>query len=290
MKLKPYVTFLIILCFTLTSFAQNDSLKQKRLKPLLITSSVVYAGTLVALNQLWYSDFEHQSFQFFDDSQEWKQMDKMGHFYAGFQLSNFGNRSLTWAGLEERKALIWGTVFSAIALTPIEIFDGFSAAYGASYTDLIANTSGAAFFYFQQKHWKEVRIHPKFSFHRTSYPQQRPDLLGENLGEQIVKDYNGQTYWLSFDLSRFFQNGVPKWLNIAIGYSAEGMVSARDHQNELLGYNPQRRFFLAVDFDFNEYSSRSKVVNQLIKIVNLIHLPAPALEFNNKLKFHLGYH
>ena len=38
-------------------------------------------------------------------------------------------------------------------------------------------------------------LHPKFSFHQTKFASQRPETLGASLNEQILKDYNGQTYW-----------------------------------------------------------------------------------------------
>jgi hypothetical protein len=59
--------------------------------------------------------------------------------------------------------------------------------------DIIANASGTALFVL----WKEQRITPKFSFHTTQYAQYRPNVLGSSLAEQMLKDYNGQTYWLS---------------------------------------------------------------------------------------------
>ncbi len=277
----------LVIC-SLNSFAQSDS--TRRLKPLLIGSGIAYTGALVGLNQLWYSDFEREPFHFFNDHGEWKQMDKIGHFYAAFQLSSGGYQALRWANVKEDKSILWGTIFSAIVLTPIEIFDGFSAAYGASYSDIIANTAGASFFYFQQKQWKEIRIHPKFSFRRTSLPSNRPELLGNGLLEEVFKDYNGQTYWFSFDLSKMISGKFPKWLNLAIGYGANNMVAARDQQSESLGFAPQRQFYFALDFDFNEYKFRSKILNTLVYLVNMVHLPAPTLEFGDKLKFHFAYY
>lgn len=269
-------------------FAQIDS--TKRLKPLLIGTGVAYTGALIGLNELWYSDFERESFHFFDDSKEWKQLDKAGHFFAAFQLSSGGYRALRWANVADKKSILWGSIFSAIALTPIEVFDGFSAAYGASYSDIIANTAGASFFYIQQSNWGEIKIHPKFSFRRTAYPALRPELLGKNLQEEILKDYNGQTYWLSFDISKFAKGDFPKWLNVAVGYGANNMVAARDAQSQTLGYEPQRQLYLALDFDFNEYRSKSKLLNTLIYFINMIHLPAPTIELSDKLKFHFIYY
>lgn len=280
--------FSTIMLFNIAFGQGQDSVKRNtRLKPFIIASSSAYAITLVGLNQLWYADFERESFHFFNDNKEWNQLDKLGHFYSAFHLSKFGHNSLRWAGLEERKAVFWGAMISTIVLTPIEILDGFSSEYGASYGDIIANSSGALLFYGQQKLWNEIRIHPKFSFQRTDFASQRPELLGSNYLEEVLKDYNGQRYWLSVDLSKF-NNKIPKWINVALGYSATGMISADNTQNERMGLNPRRQFYLGLDFDLNEYKSKSKFVNSLIYVINMIHLPAPALELSeSKLKFNL---
>jgi hypothetical protein len=59
----------------------------------------------------------------------------------------------------------------------------------------------------------ERAITPKFSFHLTDYASKRPDVLGSNLPERIIKDYNGQTYWLSVNLHSFFkQSKIPNGL------------------------------------------------------------------------------
>ncbi len=207
-----WVTLLLIcISLTLSHGQNNDSLqRKKRLKPFIIASSSAYAVTLVGLNQLWYADFEREPFHFFNDNSEWNQMDKFGHLYSAFHISKFGYHSFRWAGLPERKAIFWGSMLSVIVLTPIEIFDGFSSEYGASYGDVIANTGGALLFFGQQKLWNEIRIHPKFSFNRTNFPARRPELLGSNLIEEIVKDYNAHQYWFSMTfLSSIvpFQNG-----------------------------------------------------------------------------------
>lgn len=281
--------FLCLPCLLLCQPTESDSLKQKRLKPLLISSGIVYTGALVGLNELWYSDFERQNFQFFDDSDEWKQMDKAGHFLAAFHISSSSYKALTWAGLNEHKSIVWGSLASAIVLLPIEIFDGFSAEYGASYTDIIANTAGTSMFYFQQKAWGEIKITPKFSFRRTDFPEQRPELLGNNLAEEIFKDYNGQTFWLSFDLNKLISTRIPKWLNIGVGYGATNMISANDAQNRELGLNPRRQYYIAIDFDLSQYHSSSKFINTVIHFINMIHLPAPTLEIDGELKFHFIY-
>lgn len=272
------IFFLVLVLISIKTNGQDST--NNRIKPLIISSAVVYSGSLIALDRLWYSDFERENFHFFNDNQEWKQVDKMGHFYSSFQISHGYYKLLKWADADEKKAVFWGSMASILALTPIEVFDGFSAEYGASVGDLIANTSGTVLFFTQLKIWNDIRIHPKYSFNRSEYAAIRPEVLGKNLNEELLKDYNAQTYWLSFDLSKF-NSKIPKWLNLAIGYGAENMIYANDHQNIEIGLTPRRKFIISIDFDLNEYKSKSKVVNTLIYFVNLVKIPAPALELKD---------
>ncbi len=284
---KLIILFLLITCF---AQAQDSTSVNKRLKPLIISSGIVYGGSLIALQSLWYADFEREPFHFFNDNSQWYQLDKMGHFYSAFHISKASYKGLKWAGVEEKKSIFWGSMVSVMVMTPIEIFDGFSAEYGASSGDIIANSLGTALFLSQQSLWGEIRIHPKYSFQRTEYPKYRPEVLGSTLIEELIKDYNGQHQWLSFDLSKFNER-FPKWLNIAVGYGAKGMVYANEKDNVENGFSPRRQLFFAIDFDFNEYKTRSKVVNTALYIVNMIKLPAPTLEFSkDKFKFHSFYY
>jgi len=49
-------------------------------------------------------------------------------------------------------------------------------------------------------------------------------VLGESRGSSILKDYNGQTYWLSLNLKDITGvSAMPEWLSVSGGYSATGM-------------------------------------------------------------------
>ena len=248
---------------------------------LTIGGTVVYGATLAGLSHLWYSDSESQSFRFFNDNTEWNQVDKVGHFFSSFYFSYGTSRALQWCNVPPKKSDLIGSLVGFGVMLPIEILDGFSDAYGASTGDLIANAAGSAFYLGQTALWDEVRIYPKFSFHQTEYAGLRPDLLGEDFTSELLKDYNGQTFWLSVDMDKFIK--FPAWLNLAAGYGAEGMVYARDHQNIEKGYpKPYRQLYLSIDFDLRAIKSRSKVVNTLIFFASMIKIPAPTLEFSNR--------
>lgn len=281
---------LFILTFTQAFSQQSDSLSvnKKRLTNFIVISSVAYSVTLVGLSELWYKDSAKQSFRFFNDNAEWKQVDKFGHFYSAFYFSYGTSQALKWANVPQRKAELIGAVTGFLVLVPIEIFDGFSDAYGASSGDLIANGAGSAFFLTQSLLWNETRIYPKFSFHQTDYAPLRPNTLGDNFASEFLKDYNGHTYWLSFDMDKFIR--FPKWLNLAVGYGANGMVYAQDSQNQAAGFSAYRQYYFALDLDLTGIKTRSKVLKTIFSLVSLLKLPAPTLEFSKKgTKFYPAY-
>lgn len=286
----------IFVFLLLSSVAQGQSLpdsedvpiKRKQLRIAAVSAGAVYTAGLAGLNHLWYRHADQQPFRFFDDNAEWKQVDKLGHFYASFHLSQGFARGLRHYNVPARKSDLTGALLGFAVLLPIEVFDGFSAAYGASVGDILADAGGAAFYLAQTRLWNEVRIHPKFSFRYSSYAGLRPELLGEGL-ERIIKDYNGQTYWLSFDMDKFAR--FPRWLNLAVGYGADGMIYARDEQHRPNGFAPpQRQLFLGVDFDVTAVNTRSRTVKTLLFFVNMIRIPAPALEFRDgRFRAHAFY-
>ena len=266
---------------------QTDSINSKRLNVFLITTGVAYSASLVALNNLWYSDHPKESFHFFDDSGEWLQMDKVGHFYSTFHLGQAGSKAFQWTGMSQKKSAFWGSALGFALMLPIEFMDGYSSEYGASSTDILSNFLGASFFLGQELIWKEVRIHPKFSYSKSGLATYRPQVLGENGREQLIKDYNGQTYWLSFDFHSL-AGFKPKWLNLALGYGIENMINANGNTTSEFPFESYRQYYLALDIDLTHFHSSSKAVNTLLYLINLVHLPAPALEFNsqNKIIFH----
>lgn len=290
--IHAYRPALVVTLFFLGNVAgaqSKDSVNHKRLHAVVISGSVLYTGAMVGLHSIWYSQFDKQSFRFFNDWPEWNQMDKLGHSYSAFQLSSISSHTLQYSGISKKKADIAGALTSFAMMSSIEVFDGYSSGYGASVSDLGANALGSGLYIGQNLLWNEVRIYPKYSFHRTDFARQRPNTLGKNLLEEIIKDYNGQTIWLSLDIDKFLK--FPKWLNLAVGYGSENMIYARDAQNIEQGLYPYRQLYLSLDFDLTAIRSRSKAINTLIYFANMIKLPAPALEFSHgKPKAHLFYY
>jgi uncharacterized protein YfiM (DUF2279 family) len=281
--------FILFTLYCEIAHAQPDSLQQykNRQKAVIIGSSVAYSGSMVILTAAWYSQSDRQSFKFFNDAREWKQMDKLGHTFSAFQVTALSSATWQWSGVPKKKSDRIGSLISFGIMSSIEVLDGFSAGYGASVSDLVANAAGVGLYWGQQALWSETRIYPKYSFHRTRYAPIRPSLLGDGLAEEILKDYNGQTQWLSVDMDKFMR--FPKWLNLAVGIGAEGMVFANDGSNRSAGYNPYRKIFIGIDFDLTTFKSKSKALNTLIFVANMVRIPAPAFEFSRNSKVHLLY-
>lgn len=277
---------------TIPTDSVSNAVNKQRLLVMGTAFSAGYTALLISLNNSWYTE-ERTNFHFFNDNHEWRNMDKAGHFWGAFHESRAGIDMLRWAGVPEKKAILLGGLTGLLLQTPIEVFDGYQPEYGASTGDLIANATGAAAVVAQQLAWHEVRLMPKFSFHTTRYAAVRPNVLGSNLPERALKDYNGQTYWLSADIGAFLktESKYPKWLNIAVGYGAEEVVYNHEPSNQAAGYSAHRQYYLSPDLNLMHFKGSNKVLNTALYILSIVKVPAPALEYNRKdgLRLHPLY-
>ena len=244
------------------------------------------AGTYVALNQLWYADYPHSDFHLYNDNSSWLQMDKVGHAMTSYYLGYVGKELLQWAGVSHKKSVLYGGTAGFVYLAGIEVMDGFSSEWGFSWGDIAANGAGAALLIGQELLWQEQRITMKFSYHQTDYAEVSPDLLGDSWNSSILKDYNGQTYWLSFnvhDLSGW--DAWPQWLNVAAGYGADGMVTAQ-YNSSFYEANPeykwQRQFYASLDIDLRKIPVKNKFLKSVLNTINFIKVPMPTIEWNQK--------
>lgn len=295
----------MIIVFTINhSIAQNnldyflkpsDTFNLKRKNTVLITQTAISVGTIVGLSQIWYKDYPKSRFHFINDNSQWLQMDKAGHVFSAYQLGSLSKNALQWSGVGSKDQLVYGATFGFVYLSAVEVLDGFSAEWGASVGDIAANATGTTLFISQELIWKEQRIVPKFSFHTTSFASIRPNTLGSTLNEQILKDYNGQTYWLSVNLHSFFKKSkIPNWLNVAVGYGAEGMISGKSDffdPNITFQDKRYRQFYLSLDADLTKIKTKSHFLKTIFSVFNTIKIPAPSVEFTSRgvVNFHCLY-
>ncbi len=300
-----FLSLTVLLCCSNHAIAQSgfltpsDTCNPNRVKLVAYSTAGIYAVGMTGLYQIWYKDYDLIHFHFFDDYDEWYQYDKMGHVGSSYYLSRWGMGLYRWTGMERKKAIWIGGTVGLGFMTTIEIFDGFSAEWGFSVSDIAANTIGTAMAISQQLLWDEQRIAFKYSFLPSDFARYRPDLFGKTFPEKLVKDYNGQTVWLSANIKSFIPNKdsrIPAWLNVAAGYGIEGLTGARFNPDSFNGkplppFERYRQFYLAPDIDFSKIRTEKKGLKFLFSVLGFIKIPAPALEFNrvNKIKLHALY-
>lgn len=222
-------------------------------------------------------------------------MDKMGHANAAYNIGRGYYDLMRWSGVNNNQSAWIGGAVGLVFLTSIELFDGFSNGWGFSWGDMAANMAGAGLFWGQQFGWQEQKISMKVGWRKSIYPQYRPDLLGKSIPQQMLKDYNGQHAWLSFNIASLLPVGpdFPKWLNFAVGYSGNGMIGGhnnpdfRDASGRKIVLDRYPQVYLGLDIDLPRVPTRYRGLSTLGHAIQFIKVPAPSLEFNrvNKVRF-----
>ena len=291
-------SFLIISFCLLTNVlsARPDTNKIFRNRKIIAGSlgGAGYVSSIVLLNELWYKDYRTNRFHFFDDHQEWLQVDKFGHAFTCYQLGDIGIHALKWSGLKREKAIWMGGLSGLAYMSIVEVMDGFSEGWGFSWADMSANSGGSLLLIAQEKIWKEQRIRIKFSYFPTDFPNWRPEVLGNNEIQRLFKDYNAQTYWMSLNIHAFLNSAsrFPRWLNIALGIGATGMTGGfsnpeiKDNYGNSVRFERKRQIYLSLDANLSKIQVKSKWGKKVLSAINIIKIPFPCLGLSgNKVFF-----
>jgi Predicted periplasmic lipoprotein (DUF2279) len=287
---------LLLICFLLSSIggiAQDIFLppsatyQPDRLKTVVISEVATGVVISAGLYFLWYRKHPRSHFHFFNDNGEWLQMDKVGHATTAYNIGAIQYDLMRWCGVKNDASIAVGGLTAIGYMSIVEIFDGFSSKWGFSTGDMLANIFGAALFAAQQKGWNQQRISLKWSFHGSPYAKYYPAELGSNFLSRMLKDYNGQTYWLSFNVASFLpaSSGFPYWLNMSFGYGAEGMIGAKSNPavingNAIPEFPRYRKFYFAPDANLFSIPTNSSVYNATAYLTRFSKVPSPALEWS----------
>lgn len=277
-------------------FANANHIKKRNTRILVAVNTGAYVGSMTALYQAWYKNFPQSKFHTFNDGKEWQQIDKIGHFYTAYTMSKYSMELWRNAPIHQRKRIWIGGISGAAYQTIIEILDGFSSEWGWSWSDISANLLGSGTLIAQELLWNEQKLHIKTSFHKNKYQDpslnsRSNELFGHSLAERYLKDYNGQTYWISADLKSFFSKSkIPAWLQLSIGTGAEGIFGAEkniavDKAGYTIFYRPDikryRQWYLAPDVNLTKIKTRYKSIKTALFILNALKFPTPTVEFSN---------
>jgi hypothetical protein len=271
-------------------FFRNDTVPHAQ-RTTWVSSAAVgsYGLAMLGLGALWYSQEDLASFHFFDDSHQWRQMDKVGHAFSGYQTSSFLIRLYRWSGQPKGKALAWSAGLGMAMVSSIEVFDGFGESWGFSWPDIAANGLGVGLSVLNYGLWNEERLKMKIAYHRSAYATNSDfhHLFGRRPVEWWVKDYNGHTFWLSARVHSFLPEGrfkaaYPRWLNLAVGYGAEGLEGG--YHDPLSGWQDReyRQLYLSLDVDLSQIETRSAFLNSLFAVVSIVRIPFPTVRWDRQ--------
>ena len=278
----------------------SSQINRKRIRLVAAANVIGYGGTMIGLYSDWYKNYPQSNFHFFNDNKEWNQVDKVGHGYSAY-IEAYGSMEMwRWAGLSQRKSAWIGGLSALAYQTVIETMDGFSTEWGWSWGDMGANVFGSGLLVGQELAWNEQRLKFKFSFHRKTYnspdlASRANDIYGSSWSERMIKDYNGQTYWLSANMKSFMPaSNLPSWLSVAFGYGADDMFGAEANLQKLkdgtITFNRSdipryRQYYLSPDIDLTKIKTHSKFLKIAFGALNAFKFPLPSLEYNSKGKF-----
>lgn len=278
--------------------ADSSQINKSKVYKAIAFESIYYVGSMLVLQKAWYSDRKLVPFHFFNDNKGYLQVDKFGHSFSSYVESYIGYQWLKNSGIGKTKALILGGTLGLVMQTPIEIMDGIHEGWGFSWGDMAANAFGSGLVIGQELLWNEQLIKYKFSYWESSYSKRANGFLGETTLNRLLKDYNGHTYWFSMPINKLIQRReIPSWLNIAVGYGANGMFGEFENISiyngvEIAPTTRYRQYLLSLDVDWTKIKTHSKFLKTVLTGMTFIKLPFPAFEISSEgnLKGYLLYY
>ena len=268
---------------------------QSRFIGVVVGTAVVYTLTSYLLGKTWYT--KRVPFHSFNDNGEWLQMDKVGHAATAYAIGRGEYELFRWSGVNERASVLTSGLIALLYQTTIEVFDGRSEGWGFSKGDMAANLTGVALFMGQQYGFGEQKVSLRYGWRQSIYPQYRPELLGRSTRSQLLKDYNGQQYWLSVNVASVLPVGpsFPRWLALDLGYSGSGMTGGHanppyiDAEGKEVKFSRYRQFYLSPDITLARLPGlNASGAQPLVSAGQFFKIPAPSLEFSRPhgVRFH----
>lgn len=245
-------------------------------------TAAIWTGSLIAFQPVWYEGKGREPFHFFDDSREWLGMDKIGHVYSAFHLSETVKNLFVANRYSENSAVWIGAAAASAYMTSLEILDGYGTGWGFSWSDVAANTLGSALFLVDERYDCKVDWQLKWWFSPSPFASYNPSVLGSTLPQQVLKDYNGQSYWLTWRPSELNATFWPKWIGVSFGYSiSEKILGSPNHviinQTQLNAYS---QYYLSLDLLPDGFQLKKKWLKVVTFPLQWIKIPFPGIEFS----------
>jgi hypothetical protein len=252
--------------------------KSYKIDPVKMTIlGVVGVGVFTAMHvyykNTWWKDQETY-FKWAQDGYYARNMDKASHIYTANFFTEATAVAYEWAGLNPKKALLYGALTAIAYETYIEINDGFSPNWGFDWGDMGANIAGALYPFLQRAVPSFEHVNFKWSF-QPGWIKKK----AENT-DDLLDDYTNMTFWLSVNpmiaLPKSFTNGkyYPNFLALALGMSVKNASHASGSQNAYT------EWFISLDWDIKQFPGKSDFWQKFKRLLNFYHFPAPAVRIS----------
>ena len=185
-------------------------------------------------------------------------MDKLGHAYSAFVLTEFFTDGMDGSQVDRSHAPYTAGLLTMGLMTYIEVFDGFSKEHGFSGEDMVVDAAGVLFSIARRK---APGLREKVDFRLLYTPDQatiasfkcfpRPhcDRDGRTARSPIT-DYSNQRYLLAFKLAGFkpLDRTPFRFLEVHAGYYGRGFTAEAAARGDPL----RRRIFFGVGVNVGE--------------------------------------
>ncbi|HUQ19159.1 MAG TPA: DUF2279 domain-containing protein, partial [Gemmatimonadaceae bacterium] len=216
-----------------------------------------------------------------DWDENFRDQDKFGHLFGGFELARLGYATLRNACMSPSHALVWSAAYATLFQLQIEIYDGLYKKYGFSYADLIANTTGMLFAVEREKHPGLRPFKLTMSYAPSAAMRNRHNIPTEI---RPTLDYSGQTYWVSTDVHALLPDNAkpywPRFIRVSAGHSITDWLDP----NTGASIRAQRKILLTLDLDVEQLPGENHVWKTLKRNLSYVHLPSPALQLTPKFE------
>lgn len=252
-------------------------------------------GLYVYFKQVWWSGEKADHFRFnLDWDQEFRDQDKLGHFYGGYHLARIGREFLNTGCVGGERAAWLAAVYAFAFQFQIEMWDATQAKYGFSPGDLLFNTLGAGYALRQYYRPGLTALKPTISYNPT--PAMRACARDKaRCGElRGTLDYSGQTYWVSLDMDRLLPHELarawPGILRVSLGHSITDWIVQEGAAGCPVGggqcvRRAQRKFVLSLDLDPEKLPGNHPAWKKVKHELSYLHFPSPAIVFTPTTRF-----
>lgn len=251
-EIMPVVLAIVLLYSTAASHAQEAPAVQPQTSSWFIedvsavkpeTAGVFLAATALGFSSWDWgtrSDFAAHSEGWFGYDTEDGGMDKLGHAFTSYLITNILTERLLMQGRTTERAACTSAILATLLQLYVEVFDGFSREFGFSYEDMTMNVFGAAVAYLRQA---VPGMRDVVDLRLNYWPS------GDK-GFDPVGDYSGQKFLFAFKLSGISALGdTPlRYVELHTGYYARGFNDVERSRGE----EKSRRLFAGIGINLTE--------------------------------------